>query len=143
MDIEKIIVDYISENIKRRSRTESVLRNSTGDELGYVDYVWEIDSNVFVFLEYERNQHHPCTNVLKLWPYLDTHAEVKVLLLQIFENKLNSRAKLGFFLANKMKKCLLTNFEYIPYLLSEYPIDELKKEVLLSIEQFSSKNGTK
>ena len=47
------------------------------DNWGEVDNYAIIEKNTYVFLECERGQKHPNTNVLKLYPYLEKNPEIR------------------------------------------------------------------
>jgi hypothetical protein len=44
----------------------------------------KICSNKYLFLEVEKSQHHPCTNVLKVGPFLKENSNSQVFLVQAF-----------------------------------------------------------
>jgi len=73
-------------------------------------------NNSWLLLEVEGKQHHPNTNVLKLWPFLEAHQNLSVILVHAFEkngrNRLSSRGKLAEWLAKKMRKTLRSRFRY-------------------------------
>ncbi|MBK9096709.1 MAG: hypothetical protein IPM14_01050 [bacterium] len=65
---------------------------------GRVDFYCEID-DILIFLEVEREQRHPNTNVLKIWPFLEEHSQLKIFLIQIF---MESKKKVS---PNRLKLC--------------------------------------
>lgn len=83
---------------------------------------WAILSdNTYLFVETETSQHHPNTNVLKLWPFLAENVETRILLVQTFfinrKNVNSSRARLAMWIAEKMKSELGDRFEYLKLVL--------------------------
>lgn len=114
------VVKTISSIAKKKEIPEYTLKNSNKVVLGRVDYAWKLNGGVWIFLEYENKQRHPCTNVLKLWPYMndDSKESRKVLLIQLFESKglrKGNRIKLADFVAKKIRKEYPTSFEYAPF----------------------------
>jgi hypothetical protein len=86
------------------------------DGWGDIDNYCRIDENCFIFLECEKGQKHPNTNILKLWPYLEKNPTLKIILLQYFfpENKApKNRLSICDFLALKLEKEFQTRFQYI------------------------------
>ncbi len=81
-----------------------------------------IKDNVLVILEVEKGQKHPNTNVTKIWPYLDTHPEKKILLIHVIcsdNSAPKNRIKLSEFIGNKMMQLYQTRFLY--YLIEGTP----------------------
>ena len=64
------------------------LRIDTGKlrlgDWGEADGYAQVGPSAFIVLEVEGRQKHPCTNVLKLWPWLEEHPQARVLLLQAY-----------------------------------------------------------
>jgi hypothetical protein len=83
---------------------------------GYVDMCSEICSDRFVFFEVEEGQKHPCTNVLKVWPYLETHGSHKVFLIQSFFRKnvkrRSSRRELSQWTGRRLTQTMRGRFHY-------------------------------
>lgn len=83
---------------------------------GRVDDYSILSDQTLVFLEIETRQKHPCTNVLKLWPILETQLSFRFLLIQVFfpdSPGLNSsRGNLGSWLGEKMEKEFPSRFFY-------------------------------
>lgn len=83
---------------------------------GQVDNCLDLSDGTFAVLEVEASQKHPCTNVLKLWPYLVERRHTKALLIQAFFDDspgLNSnRGHLGTWLAGRMASDLGDRFRY-------------------------------
>jgi len=73
---------------------------------GYTDNAVELSDRVLLVLETEATQSHPCTNVLKLWPYLEENPRLRVILVHVFQsgakNERSSRARLASFVAAKL-----------------------------------------
>lgn len=86
------------------------------DSWGEADRCIELSRNVWLLLEVEGTQHHPNTNVLKLWPFLEKHPERCVWLVQAFgkdgKNRVSSRGRLAAWLAEKMRDILGMRFRY-------------------------------
>lgn len=86
------------------------------DGWGQADRCVELRKNVWLLLEIEGKQHHPNTNVLKLWPFLEKQETLSVVLVHAFENagknRVSSRGRLADWLALKMKKLLGSRFRY-------------------------------
>jgi len=85
---------------------------------------------ILVFLEVEKSQNHPNTNVLKYWPFLDEHPDQKVLLIQMIikgKKKISpNRIKLCKFMGKKLETLLQERFKYHFMIWNE---DKLKSEV--------------
>ncbi len=83
---------------------------------GQADNCLDLPDGTFAVLEVEARQKHPCTNVLKLWPYLAERRLTKALLIQAFFDDspgLNSnRGHLGTWLAGRMASDLGDRFQY-------------------------------
>ena len=80
------------------------------------DYV-QLRPNRFLLLEVEgAGQKHPCTNVLKVWPYLEAKPQVAVILVQAFfpgsPGYNSSRGKLGCWLGQQLEANLGDRFRY-------------------------------
>ena len=88
----------------------------TLDGWGTVDAFVLLKSNRYLFLEVEKGQHHSCTNVLKVWPYLERNPQVAVVLAQAFFHGSrgcnSSRAKLGCWIGQQIEKTLKGRFWY-------------------------------
>lgn len=72
--------------------------------------------NYYLILEAEDGQKHPRTNVLKLWPYLETEPRVSVILAHVFfqggKRRDSSRGRLGPFIGQKIAQALGGRFRY-------------------------------
>ena len=83
---------------------------------GRADYHASLGGNRLLILEVEAEQKHPCTNVSKLWPYLEEHAEESALLVQVYfpdsPARGGSRDRLACWLAERMECCLGPRFQY-------------------------------
>ena len=75
-----------------------------------------------LLLEVETSQKHPNTNVLKVWPYLDAHNELSVILIQTyFEDSPGLRSnqgKLADWTASKMEDVFGSRFRYVKLIFS-------------------------
>ena len=82
---------------------------------GEVDNYCRLDNNNFIFLECEKGQKHPNTNLLKLWPYLEENPNIKIVLFHYFfpeNNAPKNRLALCKFLANKLETEFHDRFQY-------------------------------
>lgn len=51
------------------------------DGWGQADRCVEVRDDLWLLLEIEGKQHHPSTNVLKLWPFLEKRRKLSVVLI--------------------------------------------------------------
>jgi hypothetical protein len=83
---------------------------------GEVDDYVELEPNRYLFLEVETSQKHPCTNVLKVWPYLEMNSQVAVVLAQAFfpdsPGYNSSRGRLGCWLGQRLEMTFRDRFRY-------------------------------
>jgi hypothetical protein len=83
---------------------------------GQADRCVELTANRWVLLEVEGSQHHPNTNVLKLWPFLEEQLDLSVLLVHVFastaRNRGSTRGRLAEWLARRMEQDLKGRFAY-------------------------------
>jgi hypothetical protein len=87
------------------------------DGWGDVDFYCAKDG-ILVLLEVEKNQKHPNTNVVKLWPFLEEYRKNKVLLIQVIrnDNKIpKNRLNLCDFIGNKLEQLFPNQFRYYKY----------------------------
>ncbi|GEM_PF-3779851 len=116
-------------------RKEYRIKQRNDKELGYIDYAWEGKKNLLVLFEYEGKQAHPCTNVLKVWPYLEDFPDKKVLLFQYFAERSresnSSRMRLAEFLGEKLINHYKERFKYFPY----YGKDESMEHIIGNIKK--------
>ncbi|MCK9613623.1 MAG: hypothetical protein WC401_06740 [Bacteroidales bacterium] len=85
------------------------------DGWGNVDNYAKLSDSSFVFMECEKGQKHPNTNVLKLWPYLEKNEQLKIFLIHyIFpdNNSPQNRIRLCHFLGKKLEKIFPDRFRY-------------------------------
>ncbi|HEX6883161.1 MAG TPA: hypothetical protein VF530_07250 [Planctomycetota bacterium] len=84
------------------------------DGWGTVDDHHRLPDGRVLLLEVESAQKHPCTNVLKIWPYLEKHPSLSVILLQVFfphsPGLTSNRGELGRWLGLRMKELLGDRF---------------------------------
>lgn len=106
----------ISELLGRHLGVDFGTRKRSLDVWGQADRCIEIRENAWVLLEIEGKQHHPNTNVLKLWPFLKERKHLTVLLIHAFEkagkNRVSTRGRLAEWLANEMTKLLRSRFNH-------------------------------
>jgi hypothetical protein len=83
---------------------------------GKVDDYAILGDDRYLFLEVENSQHHPDTNVLKLWPFLKDHPTVAVVLVQAFfpHSKCfkSSRGRLGSWVGAELEGLFPGRFKY-------------------------------
>lgn len=93
------------------------------DEWGFVDNWSKIDEDCYLFLEVETSQKHPCTNVLKLWPFLEFHKSKRIFLIQSFFSNSPSlssnRGKLSVWTGKKLEYYYPNNFKYLRIVFDE------------------------
>lgn len=86
------------------------------DGWGRADRCVEVREDLWLLLEIEGKQHHPSTNVLKLWPFLEGRRKLSVVLIHAFEktgkNLRSTRGRLAEWLAQEMKRLLRQRFTY-------------------------------
>ena len=83
---------------------------------GEVDDFARLRPNGYLFLEVETSQKHPCTNVLKVWPYLEANPQIAVVLAQAFFPNSpgcnSSRGRLGSWLGQRLESTVRDRFRY-------------------------------
>ena len=81
-----------------------------------VDGWVRLTERYWLILEVEEEQHHPSTNVLKLWPFLEKRPELSVILAHVFfatsRAANSSRGELATWLGNRMESSLDGRFQY-------------------------------
>jgi len=86
------------------------------DGWGEVDCYSELSPSRYLILEVESGQHHPNTNVLKLWPYLDAHPDLSITLAHAFIQGSrccnSSRGNLATWLGVKLESFFPDRFDY-------------------------------
>lgn len=83
---------------------------------GHVDNSCELINNKIILLECEGGQDHPCTNVLKLWPYLEEFSKKEVILIHYFfprNDAPKNRVALCHFLGEKLENIFGKRFRYV------------------------------
>ncbi|MCZ2153592.1 MAG: hypothetical protein LC114_06770 [Bryobacterales bacterium] len=84
-------------------------------------YAW-LSKKKLLLLEIEKSQKHPCTNVLKLWPYLMERPDLRIVLVQAFfdtnPSRTGSRGALCTWLGSEMQQQLGGRFRYIRVLIA-------------------------
>ena len=108
---------------------------------GTVDKNALLKPNYYLILEAEDGQKHPCTNVLKLWPYLETEPKLSIILVHVFfqgsKRRDSSRGRLGPFVGRKMAEALHGRFRYCQIVIDREAegivegLDDLRKSVFL------------
>ncbi|MEW6666790.1 MAG: hypothetical protein AB1512_16435 [Thermodesulfobacteriota bacterium] len=83
---------------------------------GYTDGAAEVGNRAYVVAEVETSQKHSCTNVLKLWPYLEANSNTKIVLVHVFDagatNDSSSRGSLAAWVGERMATELPDQFCY-------------------------------
>lgn len=125
---EDEISDFLADKLNLNFENSKFKLNGWGE----ADNFAKIDDGVYVFLEVETSQKHPCTNVLKLMPYLDENKNIRIFLIQTFfpdSPGLNSsRGKLAGWTANKFKSILGKQFGYYKLVIThDFSTNELSK----------------
>lgn len=83
---------------------------------GEVDNWAQLPDNTLIFIECEKGQKHPNTNVLKLYPYLEENPKAIIILIHYFypENKApKNRLTLCDYLGDKMEQLFGGRFKYV------------------------------
>lgn len=110
------------------------------DGWGEVDNWAKLDDGVFVFLEVETSQKHPNTNVLKLWPYLDSNEAIRIFLIQTYfqtsPGLKSNRGRLGEWTANKLKTIFGKRFNYQKLVIDRNNDKIELKELVTKINNF-------
>ncbi len=83
---------------------------------GQADRCIELTADRWLLLEVEGSQHHPNTNVLKVWPFLEEHPSLSITLIHVFSatarNRESTRGRLAQWLAERMESHFDGRFEY-------------------------------
>lgn len=106
---------FISQKFAKSLKLDFYNSEFSLDGWGDVDNYAKLNNSTFVFLECERGQKHPNTNVLKVWPYLEKNEKVKIILIHYIyhDNKApQNRVKLCSFLGKKLEKMFPDRFRY-------------------------------
>ncbi len=86
-------------------------------EWGTVDNVAILDDGRWVILEVEASQKHPCTNVLKVWPYLDVNLDTRVVFVHGFypdsPGLASNRGRLSTWLGERLSLELEWQYQYV------------------------------
>ena len=86
------------------------------DEWGNADNYGWIDKQSLVLLECEKGQKHPKTNVIKVWPYLESRPDISILLIHVFSfnnTAPKNRIRICDFVADKIKKSTDHRLSYL------------------------------
>jgi hypothetical protein len=107
---------------------EKGIKGIDGFYWGFPDGFDRLNEGWIIYYEIENGQHHPDTNVLKYWPILEEHIELKIILIQWLQRKPKSRNRweLSKFVARKMEIELRNRFKYF------FIEDEMEFETKLS-----------
>jgi hypothetical protein len=90
---------------------------------GYADGWALLKPGLYLLVEVEAQQKHPTTNVLKLWPFLEEHEELAVVLGHFFfpdsPGLSSSRGKLAQWLATRLESLFPGRFLYRRVVISQ------------------------
>jgi hypothetical protein len=121
---KRISLDKITEKIQSKLKIEfeekqfplKVSGSVDIEKWGIVDRCHVVNSNKYIFLEIEKGQSHPDTNVSKVWPYLRKNDKVHIFLIQVFFTeclgKCKSRVLLSEWIGNELEKQFHRRFHY-------------------------------
>ena len=79
-----------------------------------------LSEHVRVFVEIERAQKHPTTNVVKYWPWLEAEPARRVLLIHLFDRNAHRR-ELTRWLGERLEVLLCGRFRYVS---ADLPLDD-------------------
>jgi len=83
---------------------------------GKADDYAVVGSNCILVLEVEQSQNHPHTNVLKLWPFLQSKKDIEIILVQTFfpdsKGTTGSRRLLNDWIVETMQRKVTKRFNY-------------------------------
>lgn len=109
---ETLVQNLLSEQLHVRFASSSTLPAKWGRTDGEV----QLSDSTILLLEVESTQKHPSTNVLKIWPLLETNNEVSILLVHAFfpdsPGLAGSRGELASWLAKKIETTIGNRFSY-------------------------------
>ena len=115
-----------------RRRLGLVLDGEVRMPHGRSDFVCRLDGETILFIEMERpGQKHPCTNVVKYWPWLEESEGRRLILVQVFVGN-KSRRPLTRWLANRLVREFGNRFQYIE---AEAPLDAETVEAIAEVAQ--------
>jgi hypothetical protein len=137
----KATQEYAAQLVTRDTEVEFEGRCLQLKGWGSVDKQALLKPNCYLILEAEEGQKHPCTNVLKLWPYLEAEPEKSVILVHVFfqggKRRDSSRGRLGPFVGQKMADALNGRFRYCQLVIDRNAdrivegLDDLRQSLLL------------
>lgn len=109
---EKLVRELLTSRIGLSFNTERM----KVDEWGYADGCAVLTNGLWLVVETEAQQKHPTTNVLKYGPYLENHADGRLLLLHCFfpdsPGLDSSRGKLATWLGARFERMFDGQFYY-------------------------------
>jgi len=124
-------IDEITEKIQDKFKMKFEKKQFPLGEWGNVDRCHLVNSNKCIFLEIEKGQSHPDTNVSKVWPYLRENRRVQILLIQVFFaeclKKYKSRVLLSKWIGCELEKRFYRRFHYFRIMLSGREMHGIKK----------------
>lgn len=127
------LVNYINNKLGIQYTKEHWLFDKSNKTIGRVDYFWKLKNDSEILFEYEKEQAHPDTNVLKVWPYMENKPNTKIILIQYFENgsiqKMTNRMRLCIFLSEKLKSIYPGNFKYFMFFRNNFDFKNTIKEL--------------
>ena len=115
--------DEVAKLLARKLKVKFKNESFPLQEWGRADRWAEIFPNEYLLLEVEKEQRHPCTNVLKVWPYLVEHPEDRIFLVQSFfaksRRRTSSRRRLSEWTGKKLTKFFPKCFFYCKITVSQ------------------------
>lgn len=110
------------------------------DQWGEVDNWCKLGENCFLFIEVETSQKHPCTNVLKIWPSLESKKTFRIFLIQTFfsysPGLYSNRGKLSLWTGAQFENLYPNRFRYRRIVFDEISDDKFYKDLKLEINNF-------
>lgn len=113
MPLTTILNHPIAESLPFEFQTMEFSLNGWGN----VDF-YAKKNDVLILLEVESGQKHPNTNVVKLWPYLESETKAKIMFIHVFtpeNNAPKNRLRLCNYIGNKLEDIFPDRFRYYKY----------------------------
>jgi len=136
---EMKVTKYVSKKLKINFANSKFIL----DGWGQVDNYCKINDDAYLFLEVETKQKHPCTNVLKLYPFLEEHKNLKIILVQYYFTSspglTSNRGKLSFWLGMKLQELFKNRFYYFREVFEEDTLTS-NKQIFSLLQTIKSKN---
>lgn len=104
---------------------------------GEVDNYCKYNEDTIIFLECEKGQKHPNTNVVKLFPFIEENDHLKIILIHYFFSQTSkiskNRIKLCDFFGNKMEQIFEDRFVYLKIMGEESDIQAYSFERIIRV----------